>query len=96
MILSETTRARLCFNTENGRGRAAIAGGFGHGRERLQMFQYRERSWEGCNTVPLSPWGYWPQMSKLENLGGFLAFRRFLSRALFAFSAIQYLRTLAV
>ena len=46
-------------------------------------FQYRERYVEGCNTVPLSPWGYWPQMSKMENLGDFSDFRLSAPRALF-------------
>ena len=46
-------------------------------------FQYRWRYLEGCNTVPLSPWGYWPQMSKMENLGDFSDFRLSAPRALF-------------
>ena len=33
--------------------------------------------------MPLSPWGYWPQMSKMENLGDFSDFRLSAPRALF-------------
>lgn len=33
--------------------------------------------------MPLSPWGYWPQMSKIENLGDFSDFRLSAPRALF-------------
>lgn len=40
-----------------------------------ESLQYRERYQEGYNTVPLSPWGYWPQMSKMENLLDFPAFQ---------------------
>ena len=53
------------------------------GRRNTVKFQYRERYVEGCNTVPLSPWGYWPQMSKMENLGDFSDFRLSAPRALF-------------
>ena len=49
-------------------------------------FQYRERYVEGCNTVPLIPWGYWPQMSKMENLGDFSDFRPSAPCALFGIS----------
>ena len=37
-----------CFNTEDGRGRAAMSEDRHHQQEPLQ-FQYRGRSWEGCN-----------------------------------------------
>ena len=37
-----------CFNTEDGRGRAAISVSVSITR-RLSAFQYRGRSWEGCN-----------------------------------------------
>ena len=33
--------------------------------------------------MPLSPWGHWPQMSKMENLGDFSDFRLSAPRALF-------------
>lgn len=36
--------------------------------------------------MPLSPWGYWPQMSKLENLSDFPAFRPSAPCALFGIS----------
>ena len=54
--------------------------------EDTPVFQYRERYVEGCNTVPLSPWGYWPQMSKMENLGDFSDFRPSAPCALFGIS----------
>ena len=38
------------FDTENGRGRAAIRWIANGGYE--AEFQYRERSWEGCNSNP--------------------------------------------
>ena len=63
--------------------------------EALLKFQYRERSREGCNTVPLSPWGYWPQMSKLENLSDFPAFRPSAPRALFGISSSRAAESLA-
>lgn len=40
----------------------------------------------GLQHVPLSPWGYWPQMSKLENLSDFPAFRPSAPCALFGIS----------
>ena len=38
------------FNTENGRGRAAILLDFEWDGYYDRKFQYRERSWEGCNS----------------------------------------------
>ena len=58
-------------------------------------FQYRERYVEGCNTVPLSPWGYWPQMSKMENLGDFSDFRLSAPRALFGIVPSEEAESLA-
>ena len=86
---------RRCFNTEDGRGRAAISfSPISQGP--LNKFQYRGRSWEGCNTVPLSPWGYWPQMSKMENLCDFPAFSSLRQQALFAFCSGTISETLAL
>lgn len=36
--------------------------------------------------MPLSPWGYWPQMSKMENLSDFSDFRPSALYALFGIS----------
>ena len=41
--------AMIGFNTENGRGRAAMSRRSAESRRNPQPFQYRERSWEGCN-----------------------------------------------
>lgn len=60
------------------------------------VFQYRRRYREGYNTVPLSPWGYWPQMSKMENLCDFPAFSSLRQQALFAFCAVTISETLTL
>ena len=48
-FMIEKNLAEWRFNTENGRGRAAIASDDGKFGKEVKMFQYRERSWEGCN-----------------------------------------------
>ena len=76
---------RSSFNTDDGIWRATIRLFYLFYIERT-MFQYRWRYLEGYNTVPLSPWGYWPQMSKMENLGDFSDFRPSAPCALFGIS----------
>ena len=46
--------------------------------------------------MPLSPWGYWPQMSKMENLCAFPAFSSLRQQALFAFCSVTISETLAL
>lgn len=46
--------------------------------------------------MPLSPWGYWPQMSKMENLCDFPAFSSLRQQALFAFCAVTISETLTL
>lgn len=48
----------------------------------------------GLQHVPLSPWGYWPQMSKLENLSDFPAFRPSAPCALFGISPSRAAKSL--
>lgn len=63
---------------------------------RMITFQYRQRYQEGYNTVPLSPWGYWPQMSKMENLIDFPTFSSLRQQALFAFCVATTSETLVL
>lgn len=50
----------------------------------------------GLQHVPLSPWGYWPQMSKLENLSDFPAFRPSAPCTLFGISPSQAAESLVI
>ena len=95
ITMTGTPLSTVSFNTEDGIGRATT--------EELQCptctsttFQYRRRYREGYNTVPLSPWGYWPQMSKMENLCDFPAFSSLRQQALFAFCAVTISETLTL
>ena len=46
--------------------------------------------------MPLSPWGYWPQMSKMENLIDFPTFSSLRQQALFAFCVATTSETLVL
>ena len=83
------------FNTDNGIRRATIRIMRRKSMAELE-FQYRQRYQEGYNTVPLSPWGYWPQMSKMENLIDFPTFSSLRQQALFAFCVATTSETLVL
>ena len=86
----------ISFNTEDGIGRATTYNASYDRFAKNKEFQYRRRYREGYNTVPLSPWGYWPQMSKMENLCDFPAFSSLRQQALFAFCAVTISETLTL